>query len=127
MTTQPSVDLLRAILAAFNAHDIDCVMSFFAPDCVLEMPRGPDPWGRRSAGTQEVRAALLSRFEGIPDVYYGEDEHYVAGDIGLSRWRLTGTVEATGQPVDVRGCDIFAFRDGLAVLKDSYWKIVDPA
>jgi len=25
----------------------------------------------------------------------------------------------------VRGCDLFAFRDGMIVRKDSYWKIVD--
>jgi hypothetical protein len=26
----------------------------------------------------------------------------------------------------VRGCDLFAFRDGEVVRKDSYWKLVEP-
>jgi hypothetical protein len=31
-TTGPTVDLLRAILDAFNGHDVDAVMGFFAED-----------------------------------------------------------------------------------------------
>ena len=31
----PSIEMLRAILKAFNAHDLDLIMSFFAEDCVL--------------------------------------------------------------------------------------------
>ena len=35
--------LLEGLCEAFNAHDLDAVMAYFADDCVLEMPRGPDP------------------------------------------------------------------------------------
>ena len=41
----PIADPLSGLLDAFNAHDIDRVMSFFADDCVLQMPRGPNPTG----------------------------------------------------------------------------------
>ena len=40
----------KAILDAFNAHDLDAIMEFFADDCSLDMPRGPEPWGRRFVG-----------------------------------------------------------------------------
>ena len=43
--------MLEALCEAFNAHDLDAVMAYFADDCMLEMPRGPDPWGAR--GGQE--------------------------------------------------------------------------
>jgi len=45
MAEQPavSVDTLKAIAAAFNAHDLDAIMEFFADDCTLEMPGGPSP------------------------------------------------------------------------------------
>ena len=88
------------------------------------MPRGPDPWGRRFTGKAEVRKALASRFAGIPDVHYGDDQHWVAGDRGVSEWELTGTTP-DGRRVRVRGCDLFQFRDGKIVRKDSYWKIVE--
>ena len=41
---------LKSLCAAFNAHDLDAIMAHFADDCVLEMPRGPHPWGARSEG-----------------------------------------------------------------------------
>ena len=116
---------LRQLLDAFNRHDLDAVMSFFADDCVLEMPRGPEPWGQRCEGKAEVRKGLASRLEGIPDVHYSEDRHWVAGDRGVSEWTLTGTTKR-GQKIRVRGCDLLQFRDGKIMRKDSYWKIVEP-
>src|SRR5690242_17558917 len=66
-------DTLKAILDAFNAHDLDAIMDFFADDCSLDMPRGPDPWGRRFVGKAAIRDALATRFAGLPDVHYGDD------------------------------------------------------
>jgi hypothetical protein len=40
-----------------------------------ESPRRPDLWGRRIVGKEEVRRGLAARFEGIPDVHYGDDDH----------------------------------------------------
>jgi ketosteroid isomerase-like protein len=68
-----TIETLQRLLDAFNAHDPDAVMSFFADDPVLELPRGPDLWGRRFQGREQVRAGLACRFAGIPDVHYGED------------------------------------------------------
>lgn len=113
---------------AFNAHDLDRIMALFAEDCVLEMPRGGEPWGSRFTGKDEVRAALAGRFAGLPDVHYGEAEHFVdeAASTGMSKWLLTGTTP-DGTRRRVRGCDFYTFRDGKVVRKDSYWKIVEPA
>ena len=58
-------------------------MSFFAPDCVLEMPRGPEPWGTRFEGLAAVREGLRGRFTGTPAVHYGEATHTVDGDTGI--------------------------------------------
>jgi ketosteroid isomerase-like protein len=101
-------------------------MSYFADDCVLGMPRGSSPWGSRFEGKASVRAALATRFEGLPDVHYGNEQHFVDEDasVGMSKWLLTGTT-SDGQRKEVRGCDFYAFRDGKVVSKDSYWKIVD--
>jgi ketosteroid isomerase-like protein len=111
---------------AFNAHDLDRIMACFADDCVLEMPRGSQPWGTRCAGKPSVRAALATRFEGLPDVHYGDAEHFIdpTADTGISKWTLTGTNRA-GARTEVRGCDFYTFRDGKVIRKDSYWKIVE--
>lgn len=121
---EPSVEMLQDILDAFNRHDLDAIMEYFTEDAVFEMPRGPEPWGIRFVGKEEVRRGLATRFAGIPDVHYGEDEHWLAGDRGVSEWTLTGTTVG-GVNLCVRGCDLWKFRDGLVVRKDSFWKIVD--
>jgi hypothetical protein len=81
---------LRRVLEAFNEHDLDAIMSAFADDCVFETPRGPDRWGRRFVGKDEVRKGLAARFEGIPDVHYGDDDHFACGNRGVSEWTITG-------------------------------------
>jgi ketosteroid isomerase-like protein len=117
--------MLEDLVAAFNAHDLDRVMTFFTDDCVLEMPRGSEPWGTRLTGRAAVREGLAQRFAGLPDVHYGDDEHWTSGDHAVSTWLLTGT-RATGERVRVRGCDLFDLApDGRIRRKDSYWKIVD--
>lgn len=119
-----TTDTLRAFLAAFNAHDLDAIMGFFTEDCVFDSPRGPEPWGTRFTGPAAVREGLALRFSGIPDVAYGDDEHWVCGDHAVSKWLLTGTT-TSGETIRVRGCDLLDFApDGKIALKDSYWKIV---
>jgi ketosteroid isomerase-like protein len=123
MSEPVTTTTLKSLLAAFNAHDLDAIMGYFAEDCVLLMPRGPEPEGRRFIGKNAVREGLASRFAGLPDVHYGNDEHWVAGNLGVSTWLLTGTTNA-GEQIRVRGVDLFEFRDGKVTKKDSYWKIV---
>src|SRR5512135_1090605 len=125
MSSQPTVtvDILKQLADAFNRHDLDAIIEFFADDCTMDLPRGSSPWGTRYIGKAKVREAIASRFAGIPDVHYGDDTHWVCGNRGVSEWTLTGTTTA-GVPVEVRGCDHWEFRDGTIIRKDSYWKIV---
>ncbi len=116
--------VLEEVCAAFNRHDLDAIMSYFVDDCVLEMPRGPEPWGYRYEGKEAVREGLASRFAGLPDVHYADGTHFVAGDRGVSQWTLTGTPPG-GQPIEVRGCDLWTFEGDKLQRKDSYWKIVE--
>ena len=122
-----TVDTLKQILDAFNRHDLDAIMKYFSEDCTFDMPRGPDPWGKRYQGKTQVREALATRFTGIPDVHYGEDKHWISADgtMGVSEWTLTGTTTSQVK-VNVRGCDLWEFRDDKVIRKNSFWKIVEP-
>lgn len=113
---------LREITAGFDTHDLDRILRHFADDAVFEGPRGPEAWGTRVVGREAIREAFAARFAGIPDVRYTDDDHFVAGDRGASEWTLRGTT-VDGQPIEVRGCDLWTFRDGVVTRKDSYWKI----
>lgn len=119
------LEVLAKMVNAFNAHDLDAIIALFTEDCVFDSPRGPDPWGRRFDGKAAVRAGLGARFTTIPDVHYGDGAHFVAGDRGVSEWTLTGTT-VDGVRLDVRGCDIWTFRGDEILVKNSFWKIVEP-
>jgi ketosteroid isomerase-like protein len=115
--------VLERMTAAFNRHDLDAIMALFTDDCVFESPRGVEPWGTRFVGRTQVREGLAARFSGIPDVHYGDDSHFVAGERGASEWTLTGTTTG-GERLEVRGCDLWTFDGDRIARKDSYWKIV---
>ncbi|MFN4140316.1 nuclear transport factor 2 family protein [Aestuariivirga sp.] len=115
---------LQGLADAFNAHDIEKVMSYFAADCSLDMPRGREPHGTRFEGLDQVRKGLMGRFESTPDVHYAGVEHFVSGSCGISKWLLTGT-KSDGERIRVRGCDFYTFRNRQVIRKDSYWKIVE--
>jgi ketosteroid isomerase-like protein len=119
---QDTMHMLKAITAAFDEHDLAGIMANFADDAVFEGPRGTAPWGTRVVGRKAVSEAFAARFAGIPDVRYQQDAHFVDGDRGASEWTLSGTA-TDGTSIEVRGCDLWTFRDGLVVKKDSFWKI----
>jgi ketosteroid isomerase-like protein len=117
--------MLRQIAHAFDTHDLDAIMAWFADDAIFETPRGPEAYGRRAVGKPAVRQAFADRFTSIPNVRYTLDDHFVADDRGASEWTLSGT-SIEGERLEFRGCDLWTFRDGLVVKKDSYWKIRIP-
>ncbi|HET7830241.1 MAG TPA: nuclear transport factor 2 family protein [Candidatus Limnocylindrales bacterium] len=122
MERDEALRILEAITAGFDAHDLDAILEHFADDAVFEGPRGSDPWGTRFVGIDSIRDAFAARFAGIPDVRYQQDAHFVDGDRGASEWTLSGTTTG-GERIEVRGCDLWTFRDGKVVKKDSFWKI----
>ena len=121
---EPATPPLQAVLDAFNAHDLDAIMEFFTEDCVFDTPRGPAPGGLRLVGKEQVRKGFQARLDGIPDIEYGDDRHWACGDRAVSEWTIRGT-RSSGEPIEVRGCDLFELTDGRISRKDSFWKIVD--
>jgi len=114
--------MIMAITSAFDHHDLDGIMAHFAANATYDSPRGIEPYGTRFSGKAEIHDGFAQRFAGIPDVRYRDDAHFVDGDRGASEWTLSG-ITTDGQPIKVRGCDLWTFQGGLVVKKDSFWKI----
>ena len=114
-------DTLIRFMAAWNARDVDALMSCMAADCAFHASAGPDAEGRRFIGAAAVRASYAAMFDMFPQAAWTADSHHVMGDTGLSEWRFVGT-DRNGTAVDVQGCDIFRFDGDLIALKDSYRK-----
>ncbi|WP_307891212.1 nuclear transport factor 2 family protein [Bordetella holmesii] len=116
---------MDAIMAAFNSHDLDAIMEFFADDSIWEASAGPEPWGKRLVGKAAIRAGFAAGYALLPDAHYKPEGHWVSGDKAVSEWALTGTL-ADGAKLCVRGCDLWEFSGQKIVRKNSYRKGVTP-
>lgn len=121
-TNKPvTVDFLQSFADAFNAHDIEAIMSHMTEDCVFEASAGPEVNGEKFTGQAQVKKAFEIVFATFPDARWNNPRHFISGDRGFSEWTFTGT-KTDGTKVEVTGCDIFTFKDGKIAIKNSYRK-----
>ncbi len=106
---------------AWNARDVSTLMDCMAPDCAFQAAAGPHEDGRRHEGRPAVEAAYRAIFDAFPEAEWRDAAHSLAGDLGVSRWRFSGT-DRTGLTVTVDGCDLLTFEGDRIALKDSYRK-----
>ena len=106
---------------AFNAHDVNAILSFMTADCIFEASAGPDVDGEKFVGREAVKKAFESFFITFPDAQWGDPRHFISGDRDVSEWTFTGTKQ-DGSRVEVTGCDLFTFRDVKIAVKNSYRK-----
>jgi len=119
--TALTAEFLQAFTDAWNRHDIDALMSFMTDDCVFEAVAGPDPWGTRYTGREQVRAGFALAWTTFPDAQWTEGRHFVCGDRGVSEWTFIGS-KADGTRIHANGCDLFTFRDGRIAVKNAFRK-----
>jgi len=123
MSTQVTVEFLARFAAAWNSHDCKTLLSMVTDDCVFETSSGPYPYGARHEGIVALRGAFPKIWEMYPDARWEEATHVVCGTRGFSEWTFRGTDRA-GSKVEMRGVDVFAFRNGRISRKDTYRKAV---
>lgn len=114
-------DFLQSFADAFNAHDINAIMSHMTDDCVFQASAGPDFDGESYTGQVQVRNAFENVFTTFPDAHWGNPRHFISGDRGFTEWIFTGT-KLDGAKVEVTGCDLFTFKNGKIAIKNSYRK-----
>jgi len=112
-----------AFLAAFNAVDLDGVMSHFADDGIYEEFNG-----RESKGHDAVRSALTPQFDGVfGDMKFIDEDLMIDAETGkvMASWRCTLVVK--GEPMSWRGLDAMTFNaDGKVTHKLTYAKTKAP-
>jgi hypothetical protein len=123
-TGEVTVELLEAIGDAFNRHDVDAIVGFFAEDGVFDNAMGPEIHGARYVGRETLRAFFAELMATHPDIQWHAIDNRVAGDKGYSEWRRQCTLPS-GETQDWLGLDIFTFKDGLIAKKDTYFKRVE--
>jgi ketosteroid isomerase-like protein len=122
-----TLELMKAISAAFNSRDVDRIVSFFAEDGVFCLARGPESVGRTLTGKETIRKALADRFKVIPDMRW-ENEQYIVvpdADRAISVWTVRGK-GSDGEVLDYQGCDTYTFNhEGKIAHKNTFWKQVE--
>jgi ketosteroid isomerase-like protein len=114
-------DFLQSFADAFNAHDIKAIMSHMTDDCVFQASAGPDFDGEKFSGQEQVKKAFENVFATFPDAHWGNPRHFIIANRGFTEWIFTGT-KLDGIKVEVKGCDLFTFKDGKIAIKNSYRK-----
>ena len=112
---------LKTVFDAFNRHDIDGVMRFFAEDCVFNAVGGPEVYGTRIEGVAAIAEAFSGVWKAMPDAEWGNHSHFVADNRGVSEWTFSGTA-ADGSRIEAEGCDLFTFDNGKIVRKQAFRK-----
>jgi taurine dehydrogenase small subunit len=112
---------LAATFDAFNRHDVDAVMTHFAPDCVFYTVGGPEVYGSKVEGADAIARAFAAVWEAMPDAHWEQHGHFVCGDRAVSEWTFSGTA-ADGSRTEARGADIFTLKGGRIVVKQALRK-----
>jgi steroid delta-isomerase-like uncharacterized protein len=111
---------------AWNAHDLDAIVSMHAPDMVFANHTAGE-----SAQGADVRPHIGSIFETWPDIQFETRRLYVRDGVVAQEWTATAThrntmrrgdlvAEPTGKTIEWRGVDVIPFENGLVKRKDVY-------
>jgi len=119
-----TIELMRAISAAFNSRDVERIVDCFADDAIFCLARGPEAAGRTLRGKAAIRKALADRFRQIPDMRWDGQDYILAGAQAVSIWTVRGK-GADGEELNYQGCDIYRFRGDRIIEKNTFWKIVE--
>jgi len=107
-------DVIERYNDAWNAHDLDAILSLHAPGMVFENHTA----GERGEGG-EVGPHIARIFETWPDLEFRSRRLYSGEGVVVSEWTATAT-DGDGRRLEWDGVDIFPFENGLIRRKDVY-------
>jgi steroid delta-isomerase-like uncharacterized protein len=111
---------------AWNAHDLDAIMSLHAPGMVFHNHTAGE-----SAEGEQAREHIGSIFRTWPDIEFATRRMYVRDGLVVQEWTATAThtstmrrgelvAEPTNRRISWDGMDVIPFEDGLVKRKDVY-------
>ena len=124
--TPDLVTYAEMINAAWNSHDMEKVLSLYAPECTS------DDVGQASRlrGREGLRILLNTYWRGFPDLVFKVTDTVVQDSRLAIAWVAEGThqgpmmnIPPTGRKVQVRGVSIIDVRDGLVVRGQYVWDL----
>ena len=120
--TDVTLERLHEIADAFARRDVDGIVNSFAEDGEFRNAKGPDFWGQSYKGKAAIRAYFEPLFASTGDVQWKHTSEFIYGSRAVTEWHRTATLR-TGEKQSWLGCDLYTFRRGLIVMKDTYIKV----
>jgi hypothetical protein len=128
MSDAPDLALAHRYGDAWNAHELDEIMSMQTPEMVFELKLAGFP---AAHGAAEVADQFRYFFATFPDMHFATQSLHVAEGFFVHQFRFTATlagsfpvdgqmVEPVGQSIDVDGVDVIATSEGLVESKHTY-------
>jgi steroid delta-isomerase-like uncharacterized protein len=114
----------KAYFEAVGARDLDAMTALWEPGAMDEIH------GLASMRAPEgIREWFANTFRAVPDFQMEILDLVATGEKVAVRWHMTGTFSgdarfegaiATGERIDISGCDVLTVRDGKIVHNDAY-------
>ena len=134
-------DVVKRVLEAVNAHDLDALRAFYSPAAKTRRPGWP-----REEGPEALLASYGMDFACVPDIGFAPLSTVADGQAVVTEVRISGTntgptvlgdfgkallgpdVEAvppTGRPIDLPAVLVHEVRDGLVIVERQYWGLLE--
>jgi steroid delta-isomerase-like uncharacterized protein len=117
---------IKNMLEAWNSHDVEKILSFFADDCIYE----DVAVGLVNHGKKEVKLFFESFFVDMPDVKFEGKSTLDSGNYFGIEWVMSGTFahssipempQATGKKFSIKGVSIGEMREDKIIRNSDYW------
>ncbi|OFV47434.1 nuclear transport factor 2 family protein [Oligella sp. HMSC09E12] len=120
--SKDKLEILREYYKAWNAHDVERLMSMTADDCVFYTIAGPTIMGTENRGREQVRAAYESAWNNFPDAAWLDGEYYLLEENkALAVCRFKGT-DLNGAKHEAQMVDLFEFDGDKIKVKNAFRK-----
>jgi len=122
----PPSQVAAGLFDAWNAHDVERVMSFYGTEYEGVDVGQPSP----VHGVDGKRRAVLLYLHAFPDLNFTTEQTIEQGNVVAVRWTARGThlgsfmnIPPAGCPVAVRGVSILTFQDEKVVRANYIWDV----
>jgi steroid delta-isomerase-like uncharacterized protein len=114
--------------AAWNAHDVEKIASFYTEDCIKE----DVALGTSTRGKEEMNALHHRVFAAFPDLHIELTSYFHTDEWAASEWIMSGTYShqlpgmppATGRSFSLRGSTIMKLQGGRISRVSDYWNLL---
>lgn len=123
---QALIPLVRELLQAWNAHDIDRAVTYYSADY-----EGVDvAQAAPQRGPEGIRDMLSLYMRAFPDLHFTEEATIVQGEQVAMFWTAQGThqgalmnIPPTGRSIQVRGVSLLTLSDGKVARALYIWDV----